>query len=171
MAITMQDYNELEKESKGLLEVNTSDFYFKTVRPLMDTILLKYKTDKELIRTIEKVINAADSFCIRKDYKSFIESFETLQTVITGNNYFYGVMSKASEEEKEAIRTLISKLDDLNMIVQCEDPYTPKEKKTKDRLNYKEPDKYSPIGENMDYVNHNMKILNESNPKKRIPNK
>lgn len=171
MAITMQDYNELEKESKGLLDINTNDFYFNTVRPLMEKITLKYKTDRELIRTLEKVINAADTFCIKKDYQNFIESFEVLQAVITSSNYFYGVMSKATEEEKQAVRDLISKLDDLSMIVQCEDPYVPEEKKTRDRLNYREPNQSSPIGENMDYINHNMKILNESNPKKRIPNK
>lgn len=170
MAITAQAYSELQKDAKGLLDISTSDFYFDKVRPFMQEVLLKCKTDGELIRTLEKVINAADGFCNKKDYESFIESFHTLEVAITDASYFNGVMRKAPEAEKEMVRQLIEKISDLHMLVKCEEPYTPEEKKTRDRLNYEPPRGRSPIGENKDFDTHNMKTLNEPNPKKRIPN-
>ncbi len=170
MAITNEEYNKLEKESKGYLEVSAYDFYFNKVRPFMQDMLLKCKTDGELIRTLEKVINAADSFCIEKDYNSMMESFNVLERAITDRNYFNGVMRKAPEAEREMVRELIGKISDLRMIVKCEPPYQPKEPKERERLNYKAPTGNSPIGENEDYLTHNMKTLNEPNPKQRIPN-
>lgn len=168
--VTMYDYNDSQKEKKGLLDISTNDFYFGKVRPFMQAILLKCKTDGELIRTIEKVINAADSFCIKKDYNSFIESFDTLEIAITDDNYFNGVMKKAPESEKEMVRELIEKISDLRMLVKCEEPYVPQEKTIKDRLNYQSATSNSPIGENKDFDIHNMTVLTQSNPKKRIPN-
>lgn len=167
MAITQQQQNEVQKEQKGLLEINTKDFYFNKMRPFLNDILLKCKTDGELIRTIEKVINAADSFCIKEDYENFIASFDTLEIGITDRNYFNGVMKKAPEEERQMVRDLIEKIKDLRMIVKCEKPSEPKVKKTKDRLNY-DP---SPIGENKDFGKHNMQKLNKPNPTERIPNR
>ena len=165
MPVTQDNYNEIEKASKGYLEINADEFYFNKVRPFMQDILLKCKTDKELIRTLEKVINSADSFCIRKDYNALMESFEVIESAITSPNYFDGVMKKAPETEKDMVRQLITKISDLHMIVKCEPPCTSKEEKTKERINYS-----SPIGENMDYTNHNMKKMTEINPKTRIPN-
>lgn len=170
MAITAQAYNELQKDSKGLLDISTSDFYFDKVRPHMQDMLLKCKTDGELIRTLEKVLNAADSFCLRKDYESFMESFSILEVAITDKNYFNGVMKKAPEAERQMVRDLIEKISDLHMLVKCEEPYVPEEKKVRERLNYEPPRGKSPIGENKDFDTHNMKTLNEPNPKKRIPN-
>ena len=170
MAITDQTYNELQKETKGYLDISASDFYFDKVRPFMQDMLLKCKTDGELIRTLEKVINAADSFCIQKDYISVADSFDTLQIAITDKNYFNGAMKKAPEAEKEMVRELINKISDLRMIIKCEPPYEPQNKQVKDRLNYEPAKGKSPIGENKDYDIHNMKILNEPNPKQRIPN-
>lgn len=170
MAITENQYNEYQKEAQGYLNVSANDFYFGKVRPFMQSMLLKCKTDAELIRTIDKVINASDSFCIQKDYQSVMESFAVLETAITDKNYFNGVMKKAPEAEKEMVRQLIEKISDLRMIVKCEPEYTPKEQPTKDRLNYRKPTMTTPIGENEDYLTHNMKTLNEPNPKKRIPN-
>lgn len=164
MAITSQEYNEFQKDSKGLLEISTSDFYFSKVRPLMKDMLLKCKTDGELLRTLEKVINAADPLCNKGDYQNFIEEFDVLEVAITDRNYFNGVMKKAPEAEKEMVRELIAKITDLRMLVKCEQTYVPKAKPTKERLNY------SPIGENGDYGTHNMKKLSEPNPKNRIPN-
>lgn len=170
MAITNQAYNELQKESKGYLDINASDFYFNNIRPFMQNMLLKCRTDGELIRTLEKVVNAADSFCIKKDYQSVADSFDTLEIAITDANYFNGVMRKAPEAEKEMVRELISKISDLRMIIKCEQPYVPEEKQTRDRLNYEPSRGNSPIGENKDYDIHNMKILTNPNPKQRIPN-
>ena len=158
--------NSLENKD-SMLEISTNEFYFEKVRPFMQDMLLKCKTDGELIRTLEKVMNAADSFCIKKDYESFMSSFDTLETAITDKNYFNGVMRKAPETEKEMVRKLIEYITDLHMLVKCEKPIETKEESAKDRLNY---DK-SPIGDNKDYAKHNMKILNEPNPKERIPNR
>lgn len=170
MAITNQTYEELQRENKGYLDVSASEFYFGKVRPFMESMLLKCKTDGELIRTIEKVINASDSFCIQKNYTSVAESFTILEKAITDKNYFNGVMRKAPEAEKEMVRELINKISDLRMIIKCEPPFVPKEKKIKERLNYEPPKGHSPIGENKDYDTHNMKVLTKPNPKQRIPN-
>lgn len=170
MAITNQTYEELQKETKGYLDVSASEFYFDKVRPFMEDMLLTCKTDEELIRTIEKVINASDSFCIQKDYEKVADSFYVLEKAITDKSYFNGVMRKAPEQEKEMVRELIGKISDLRMIIKCEPPYTPKEKEVKERLNYEPPRGNSPIGENKDYDAHNMKVLTEPNPKPRIPN-
>lgn len=170
MAIAEQTYSEFQKENKGYLDISASDFYFDKVRPLMQDMLLKCKTDGELVRTLEKVINASDSFCMKKDYTSVADSFDILEVAITDKNYFNGVMKKAPEAEKEMVRELISKISDLRMIIKCEPAYVPEDEKIRDRLNYEPPKLYSPIGENMDYCVHNMKTLNEPNPKPRIPN-
>ena len=156
-----------EVKKEGLLEINTNQFYFEKMRPFLNDILLKCKTDGELIRTIEKVINAADSFCVKEDYINFMASFDVLEKSITDKNYFNGPMKKGTEEEKTMVRDLIQKISDLRLIVACEKPSDPKEVKTKDRLNYDT----SPIGENKDYAKHNMKTLNQPNPKQRIPNR
>lgn len=165
MAIAISP-EELNKEG-SLLEINTQQFYFDKMRPFLNDILLKCKTDGELIRTIEKVINAADSFCIKKDYINFIESFDVLETSINDKNYFNGAMKRGTEEEKEMIRNLSQKIADLRLIVKCEKPSEFKKEESKERLNY-DP---SPIGENKDYAKHNMKTLNQPNPKERIPNR
>lgn len=171
MAITNDTYNEMQREAKGYLDISADKFYFDKVRPFMQEMLLKCKTDGELLRTLEKVINAADSFCIQKNYAMVAESFDTLEIAITDRNYFNGVMRKAPEAEREMVRELAVKISDLRMIIKCEPPYQPKEAKTRDRLNYQPPQGKSPIGENEDYLTHNMKTLNEANPKPRIPNK
>jgi len=170
MAITNETYDTVAKEAKGYLEVSASDFYFNKVRPFMKDMLLTCKTDGELIRTLEKVINAADSFCVKKDYESMMESFRTLERAITDKNYFNGVMRKAPEAEREKVRELITKITDLRMIAKCERPHQPEEKKVKERLNYNAPNGHSPVGENKDYLTHNMKKLSEVSPKTRIPN-
>lgn len=170
MAITDKAYNELQKETSGYLNISAEDFYFNKIRPFMQEMLMKCRTDGELIRTLEKVINSADSFCVQKDYAKVMDSFVTLETAITDKNYFNNAMKKAPEAEKEMVRELIAKISDLRIIIKCEPPYTPAEKKTKDRLNYRAPQANSPVGENEDYYTHNMKKLNESSPKTRIPN-
>ena len=94
MAITESDYENLQKQQKGLLDIDTQGFYFDNIRPFMKDMLLTCKTDKELLRTIEKVINASDSFCNDKNYEALNESFDILDTAITDANYFNGVMKK-----------------------------------------------------------------------------
>lgn len=171
MAITENDYENLQKQQKGLLDIDTQGFYFDNIRPFMKDMLLTCKTDKELLRTIEKVINASDSFCNDKNYEALNESFDILDTAITDANYFNGVMKKAPEEEKNKVRKLIDKIADLRMIIKCEQPVVPEEPKIRNRLNYKEPTNLSPNGENEDFSTHNMHVLNTPILKNRIPNR
>ena len=170
IAVGPTSYEQQEKEKKGYLDISAKDFYFKQIRPYMNEISLKCKTDKELLRTIDKVINATDSFIIREDWANVAESFQTLQIGITDANYFNGVMKKAPETEREMVRTLISKIEDLQILIKCEkDEPIKEESKLRERLNYKKTDN-SPIGENEDFAIHNMAKLNEPKPKERIPN-
>ena len=164
MAISETYYSEMEKQRKGYLDINAYDFYFNKMRPFLEDVLMKCRTDEELTRTIYKVMNAGDSFCQRKQYELLAESFDVLETAITDKNYFNGVMKKAPEAEKEMIRELIGKISDLRMIIKCEPPQEPEEKPAKQRIGY------SPIGENEDYAQRNMAKLTEPNPKIRIPN-
>ena len=170
IAVAPSTYEQQEKERKGYLDISAKDFYFNQVRPHMEEMTLKCRTDKELLRTIDKVINATDSFIIREDWANVAESFEVLQVGITDANYFNGVMKKAPEAEREMVRTLISKIGDLQMLIKCEKGEPVKdESKLRERLNYYKAEN-SPIGENEDFVVHNMTKLNEPKPKERIPN-
>ena len=170
IAVAPSTYEQQEKERKGYLNISAKDFYFNQVRPYMEEMTLKCKTDKELLRTIDKTINATDSFIIREDFENVIESFQILQTAITDANYFNGVIKKAPEAEREMVRTLITKISDLQMLIKCEKVEPVEDKiQIKERLNYHKADN-SPIGENEDFVVHNMTKLNEPKPKKRIPN-
>lgn len=170
IAVAPSTYEQQEKERKGYLDISAKDFYFNQVRPHMEEMTLKCRTDKELLKTIDKVINATDSFIIREDWANVAESFEILQIGITDANYFNGVMKKAPEAEREMVRTLISKIGDLQMLIKCEKGEPIKdESKLKERLNYHKAEN-SPIGENEDFAIHNMAKLNEPKPKERIPN-
>lgn len=168
MAMSPNDYAVQRQNSP--LEISASEYYFNTMRPHLQDMLLKCKTDLELIRTIEKVVNASDSYCNNQDYAMVAESFTTLERGITDRNYFNGVMKRASEDEKQMVRDLIAKISDLRMIIQCETIVEKEKPKTKERLNYRSPSNGSPVGENEDFAIHNMKVLNQPNPKKRIPN-
>lgn len=170
IAIIPSTYDQQEKERKGYLEISAKDFYFNQVRPHMIEMTLKCRTDKELLRTIDKVINATDSFIMRNDWVNVTESFEILHTGITDANYFNGVMKKAPESEREMVRILISKINDLQMLIKCEkiEPVQ-EEPKVRDRLGYSKAEN-SPIGENEDFAVHNIAKLYEPKPKERIPN-
>lgn len=168
MAMTESTYAATKKEN--LLEISAADFYFDTMRPYLQEMLLKCRTDGELGRTIEKVINSADSFCARKDFNMLAQSFDTLEIGITDKNYFNGVMKKAPEEERQMVRSLIEKISDLRMIIQCEEPQTPNEPPKRERIGYRESSASSPNGENEDYSTHNMNNLNQPKPGRRIPN-
>ena len=171
MALSANDYNEIQKEDKGLLDISASEFYFDKVRPHIQDILLTCKTDPELIRTLDKAINAGDSFCARKEYGLLVESFEAFNKVAGNQKYFSGIIKQASEEEKNKIRKLTELVNDLRIIVQCEKPAQPKEVEAKDRIDYN-----SPIGEikgegyNKGHLEHNITNLSKPIPKDRIPN-
>lgn len=153
------------ERKKDLLDVGVQDFYFNKLRPYMQDMLLTCRTDGELIRTLEKVINASDSFCQSKDNVQLAETYQVLLAGITDKSYFVsGPARRAPEEEKAKIRDLVTKVNDLLLIIKCEPPVEPVEKKQRDRIGY------SPSGENVDYSTHNMKALSAPQPQKRIPN-
>lgn len=171
MAISTNDYNDLQREDKGLLEISANDFYFDKVRPHMEDILLTCKDDPELIRTLEKIINAGDSYCVRKEYDLLLTSFDAYTKVVSGPNYFSRIIKNATEENKNKIRALTVLFSDLTMIIKCEKPAEFVETEAPERLDYN-----SPIGGikgdgyNNGHAEHNMKKLSEPNPKQRIPN-
>lgn len=157
-------------QKKGYLDISASEFYFNKVRPHIQDMLLTCKTDEELLRTLDKITNAADSFCIRKEYSEMMGTFDVFMKVTSGRNYFSGVIKNASDEEKEKIRKMIALVNDLSVIVQCEEPEEVEVAQGKERLDYNSPNgEFLNKGYNKSYEEHKQK-LNASEPKKRIPN-
>lgn len=165
MAITENTYAEAERGRRGILDINTETYYFDTLRPYMQEMMRTCKTDGELYRTLDKVMNAVDSLCARGQFKQIPYELQVLNTAINDRNYFNGPMKRASEAEKEMVRGLTSKLSDFLMIIKCEPEDKVVEKEVKERLDY-----YSPNGENMTYATHNMKELSKPVSRMRIPN-
>ena len=156
----------LEKTKSDVLEIGAQKFYFTNLRPYMQDMLLTCRTDGELIRTLEKVINASDSFCQAEQYEELADTYSVLLKGITDRSYFVtGPIRKATEEEKNKVRDLITKVNDLLLILKYEKSAPKKEKVVRERLGY-----LSPNGENMDFATRNMTTLTATNPKERIPN-
>lgn len=168
MPITPEQQMQYEQlRANNALEISAYDYYFDKVRPYLQQIQLQCKSDPELTRTIDKVINAGDSFCQAKKYPELSSTFDVLYKAITDKNYFNGAMKKGTEAEKQMVRDLVTKISDLKTIIQFEKPVAEEEPKTRDRLNYFED---GPNGHNQDYNTHNMEKLNTPSPKGRIPN-
>ena len=165
MAISENMYAEVERGRRGILDIDTETYYFDNLRPYIQEMMRTCKTDGELYRTLDKVVNAVDSLCARKQFKRIPDELDVLNTAINDRNYFNGPMKRAPETEKEMVRKLSSKLSDFLMIIKCEPDDVAIEKKAKERLDY-----HSPSGENMAYITHNMKNLNKPIEKMRIPN-
>ncbi len=171
MPLSDSDQDYAKSKADSLLDISTATFYFSSLRPHMMDMLATCRTDHELLRTIEKVINSLDSLCVRELYTDMPDAFHVLEVAITDRSYFNtGVMLKAKEEEKDKIKALIKLLSDFKMIIQCEPRVEHPSPKTRDRLNYKAPTDVSPNGENLDYPTRNIKTLTEPHPKNRIPN-
>lgn len=165
MAISQDNYIEAERNRRGLLEIDTETYYFETLRPYIQEMMRTCKTDGELYRTLDKVVNVVDSLCARREFSRIPDELSTLNKAISDRNYFNGVMKKAPEAEKEMVRQLIGKLSDFIMIIKCEPVDKASKKEIKPRLDYN-----SPNGENMSYSTHNMKELNKKTEQRRIPN-
>lgn len=157
-------------DNESLLNVTAQSYYFDTMRPYLEKMYMTCVTDEELCRTIQKVINTGDTACANKEYIRLASAFDTIEVAITDKNYFNGVMKKASEEEKQLVKSLPEKITNLRTIIQYEpkDDVAPESKK--ERIGYRSGNLSSPIGENVDFVSHNMSVLNKAEPKKRIPN-
>lgn len=165
MAISEQTYVEAERGRRGILDIDTEHYYFDNLRPYMQEMMNTCKTDEQLYRTLDKVVNAVDSLCVRKQFKQIPDEIEVLNIAINDRNYFNGPMKRAPESEKEMVRKLSSKLSDFLMIIKCEPDDVAVEPSTKERLDY-----HSPSGENMTYATHNMKELVKPIERMRIPN-
>lgn len=170
MAVAINNYDEIQKESKGYLDISASEFYFNKVRPHIQDMLLTCKTDQELTRTLEKIVNSGDSFCVRKEYQLLVKSFAVFSKVVTSYNYYSGPL-RHTEAERNKIEKLSELVSDLTLIVQCEKQEEPTETSTRERLDY-----IPPIGGikgegfNGGHAEHNMKNLTKPIPAKRIPN-
>lgn len=151
---------------KDLLDINTEKYYFEKLRPFMQEMMRTCRTDQELFRTLEKVTNASDGFCQNKQFDELADAYQVLITAITDKAYFTtGPMKRGTEEEKNMVRNLVTKITDFLMIIKCEPRDDVKEPKVSERIGYS-----SPIGENEGFSSHNMKELTKPNPKNRIPN-
>ena len=164
MALTDTNYADSERNRRGILDINTNDYWFEKLRPYIQEMMRTCKTDGELYRTLEKVTNSVDPLCVNKKYDLIPNELEVLNKAINDANYFNGPMKKAPEEEKNMVRELITKLSDFIMIIKCEEDVVEEAPKIKERIDY------SPNGENGAYLNHNMKELNKPINSKRIPN-
>ena len=164
-------YENIERSKVGYLEITASSYYFDTLRPFMSDMLLKCKSDEELIRTIEKTINTVDSACMSNDWALIDEIITYLNKPISDNSYFNSPrIKRATEEERSLIRELITKINEFKLILKYEKPSSVDNNKIKNRINYNPGNEKSPNGENKDFSTHNMKELNKPNPKERIPN-
>lgn len=153
--------------NKSNFDVNASQFYFDKLRPFMSNMLSYCTTDDELVRTIYKVINSADSFCVRNDWSNLNDSFEVLYNAISDKAYFDGVISKASEDEKNSIRTLISMIDDLRLIIKFDLAKSSEDNKNKND----NADNDIPVKRIDSNYDEHTKALRAFNLKQRLPNR
>lgn len=166
---------EQQAQTKAPLEIGASDYWFQTLRPYMENMLMTCRTDEELIRTIEKDINTIDSVIVREEYPRIIGEkndpgvLVPLMNVLSSPQYYTtGPLRHSTEKEKEVVRGLIEKVNDFALILQFEKVPEKQESKTRERLGY------SPTGDgngfNSDHAVRNMASLNKPNPRQRIPN-
>lgn len=159
-----------QNDEKSMLSVSPQSYYFNTMRPYLGEVYMKCRTDEELCRTVDKVINASDSACAGNDLGQLDDAYDILEKVIRDPHYFEGPMRKGTEDEKEMVRGLMAKIDDLRLIIKSEKVEPSENPAERERYGYHKADESSPIGENEDFGTRNMKTLNEPHPKPRIPN-
>lgn len=166
MALTQEENIQMQKQQNGVLDIDANKYYFETLRPALYKFNRTYHTDRELNRTIVEVINKVDSAITRKDYIDVQDSYINLLSGVQDRSYFTaGPMRYGSDEEKKAVNDLITKFNDLSVILKYEQPPKKEEHKVKERLNYQPPN-----GGNMGY---NLDDLSNRGPKtnrERIPN-
>ena len=168
MAIAVRPEEATKKSSP--LDINANEYYFKNLRPYMEDLLIRSKTDGELTRSITKIINTVDSKIIVNDFDAIEEDLIPTLKVLTDESYFVnGPLRRATEEEKNMVRTLRDKLNDFRLILKAEERVPKEEKPKRERLNY-DASIDGGKGGNLDYQEHNMSKLNEPIPNKTIPN-
>lgn len=147
-----------KREDKGLLEISANDFYFDKVRPHMEDILLTCKDDPELIRTLEKIINAEIHIVFVKNMICCWHHLTHTRKLYPALIIFLVLLKMRPKKNKNKIRALTVLFSDLTMIIKCEKPAEFIEAEAPERLDYN-----SPIGGikgdgyNNGHVEHNMK--------------
>lgn len=166
MALTQEDNINYQKQNNGLLDINAREYYFNKLKPALLNFNKTYHSDRELNRTIGEVINRADTAVVNGKYRDLEESYANLLSGVQDHSYFTaGPMRYGTDEEKQAVKDLISKFNDLSMILKYEQDEIPEEHLIRERLNYQPPN-----GGNMGY---NLDDISNRGPrpnKERIPN-
>lgn len=158
-------------QEKGKFNISAEKYWCETLRPMLDE-MSDGMTDVELSRTARKMINAVDTKIANKNgTQDILDEIMPTLSVLSADTYFIvGPLKRASEAEKEKVRTLKDKLNDFRIILKMDEkPAEQKENDIKERLNYK-PSNEDEIGSNKDFLEHNMAKLNEPSPRPRIPN-
>jgi hypothetical protein len=149
----------------GMLDINSSTFWWERLRPSFDEYMKKYDSDPELNRTLEKAINMADSATQAHKKDEVVEAMQTFMTVTGDKGYMQRHMKTASDEEKDALRDIQKKTEDLLLILKTEKPYYPPKPEDPQRVvEYMESPDDALGGFNVDWQKRNMKTLNESEP-------
>jgi hypothetical protein len=166
MPMTSEDHEKSQKELNNVLNISADKYYFDKVRVKLIEFNKTYHTDRELNRTITEVINRADSAAVAKNYTDLEESYQNMFSCITSKGYdTIGPMRYGSEKEKDAVKEIISMINDLTMILRYEKEPEKEEHKIRERLNYREPNGNNP-GYNLDDLSNRGPKPN----KERIPN-
>lgn len=166
----------------NLLEVTANDYWFKTLRPLLDDFNGNYHTDIDFNKTISEVINHCSAYIANEQYSEARSYYQPMMNVITSPDYLKKKMLYASQEEKEAVVEIINKFQDFELILQYEKDKTKEKPENKERLSYSPPD---PSGDKMGYNTDDLSnrlykqlrdtVTNEpkqpEGTKQRIPNK
>ena len=158
-------------QERGKFNISAEKYWYETLRPMLDE-MSDGMTDVELSRTARKMINAVDTKIANKNgTQDILDEIMPTLSVLSADTYFIvGPLKRASEAEKEKVRTLKDKLNDFRIILKMDEkPAEQKENDIKERLNYK-PSNEDEIGSNKDFLEHNMAKLNEPSPRPRIPN-
>ena len=168
---------EQQVDRGGLLNISAEKYYVDTLRPKMTGLGLITKADGELIRTLEKSVNAIDGLLVNKPFTERVQMdiqdvITPITDVVNEKNGYYGkeVIRALPEKEKDAIRALMASIYDFMLIVKSDMTASVEEPKEVERMLYK-PSIDGTNGTNIGYETHNMKALNENFQKKnRIPN-
>ncbi len=150
MPIANEDQEKVQREMNNVLNISADKYYFEKLRVKLLEFNKQYHTDRELNRTILEVINKADSAAASKRFEDLEDSYQNMFSCISAKGYdTVGPMRYGSKEEKDAVKEIISMINDLTMILRYEKDPEPEVHKIKDRLNYREPNGNIP-GINLD---------------------
>ena len=164
MAMTKEQQEDVKN---GILDINSTKFWWDILRPKFDEYVRTYNTDPELNRTLEKAMNMGDSAMQRHKKDEVAEALQVFMAATMDNGYVKKHMHEATDKEKAFLRDMQKKTEDMLVILKTEAPYyPPKPKPTERVVEYVESDTDAMGGFNKDWYERNMDTLNESNPTK-----